>query len=90
MSKPEKEKGVKMNIIEAIKGDKNPINSSPVKILYRNYRHEVSWRTISPIRIYYGENKWHKGPQWFLVAFDLNKKEERDFALLDIKSFLKE
>ena len=57
-----------------------------LKISYTNYRGEQSVRTIKPIKIWFGENEWHKGEQWFLKAYDLDKNAERDFALIDIQN----
>ncbi|MBL0372612.1 hypothetical protein JJB09_11290 [Rhizobium sp. KVB221] len=62
----------------------------PVKELqfqYKNWRGETSLRTIIPIEIWYGKTEWHPLEQWFIKAIDLEKGEERDFALVDIKFF---
>lgn len=50
---------------------------------YRNYRGEVSWRTITPMEIWYGTTEYHTQPQWFLKAQDHQKQAIRDFALAD-------
>src|SRR3989344_4888587 len=55
-------------------------------ISYTNHRNDTRERAIIPIEIWFGVSKWHDGEQWFLKAFDLDKQEERDFALLSIKS----
>lgn len=41
-------------------------------------------RRIRPIKIFFGSTKWHKEAQWLLKAMDIDKGEERDFALKDI------
>lgn len=60
-----------------------PLIGKPVKLLYRNYRGEVSNRTITPLKPWYGSTEWHPEPQWLLKAFDHEKDAERDFALAD-------
>lgn len=38
---------------------------------------------------WYGESKYHKGPQWFIKAHDVDKDDIRDFCLVDIIEFCK-
>jgi len=59
-----------------------------VKILYTNYRGETSIREIIPQKIWFGKTEWHPESQWLLDAYDINKKENRSFAIKDIKSWL--
>ena len=54
-----------------------------VSLTYTNYRREVSVRTITPRRVWFGSTEWHPEPQWLLTAFDHDKGAERDFALKD-------
>lgn len=58
----------------------------PLVVSYMNYRGEVSTRTITPIKPWYGSTEWHPEPQWLLKAFDHEKDAERDFALADFGS----
>ena len=58
-----------------------------VKILYTNWKGETSIRKILPKEIIFGSNQWHKEEQWLLVAYDIDKKSDRTFALKDIKSW---
>ena len=55
---------------------------------YVNWKKKKAVRTVKPIEVWYGKTKWHPKSQWFLKAIDLDKKEERDFALKDIIKFL--
>lgn len=55
---------------------------------YCNYRGEEGYRRVRPLGIRYGVNKWHKEPQWLLLAIDLEKDAEREFAMKDIRSFV--
>lgn len=56
-----------------------------LEILYKNWRGEESVRKIIPKSVRYDSTKWHPEPQWLLLAFDLDKKEEREFAMKDFK-----
>ncbi len=58
-----------------------------VKILYTNWRGEQAWRTIAPIRLWFGATEWHKDKQWLLTAIDVEKGTERDFAMKDIQKW---
>lgn len=51
---------------------------------YKNWRGEFAIRRVIPKKIWFGESEWHEGNQWFLQAFDIEKSEIRDFALLDM------
>lgn len=57
------------------------MNADLATFLYNNHRGEVSFRTVRPIRIWFGSTAWHTASQWFMEAFDLDKLETRDFAL---------
>lgn len=67
------------------------INSPNIRFFYRNWKGEMGYREIkgSPM-FWYGESKYHKGPQWFIKAYDVNKEDVRDFAVADIIEFVKE
>ncbi len=41
-----------------------------------------------PIGLWYGKTEFHPEEQYFLKAMDVDKKEERDFAVKDIIRFL--
>lgn len=56
-----------------------------VKFYYQNWRGEKSLRIAVPVEIWFGTTEWHPAPQWFLKATDVEKGEERDFALVDMK-----
>jgi predicted DNA-binding transcriptional regulator YafY len=59
-------------------------DGKPISFTYKNWRGESSRRTALPLRIWYGSSEWHPENQWFLRAHDMEKGEERDFALADI------
>ena len=61
--------------------------SHSVSIVYTNYRGETSVRRITPKKIWFGKNEWHKEEQWFLDAFDEEKKADRSFAMKDISKW---
>lgn len=56
----------------------------PLTFTYRNYRGEIALRRVQPLAIRFGSTEWHPEPQWLLRAFDLDKGEEREFAMRDI------
>ena len=58
-----------------------------VKIDYTNWRGERRERMISPQRLVFGANQWHKTAQWLLVATDCQSDRERSFAVKDIHSW---
>lgn len=53
---------------------------------YCNYKGDLRMRTAIPVEIWFGSTEYHKEEQWLLKAFDLEKEENRDFAVRDIKS----
>ncbi len=55
-------------------------------IKYKNYKGEIADRNIIPKELWFGATQWHPKEQWLLKAQDLDKNEERDFALVDIIS----
>lgn len=55
-----------------------------VRVHYTNWRGEKRWRRIIPTRIWFGSTKWHPEPQWLLDALDLEKGEQRTFAMKEI------
>lgn len=59
-------------------------NVDKVCIRYKNYKGEIAWRNIEPKKIYFGYNDWHEEEQWLMIAYDLDKKAMRDFAMKDI------
>lgn len=58
-----------------------------VQILYTNWKGETRMRRIIPLSIEYKSTTWHKEEQWILNALDVEKNEERGFAVKDIKSW---
>lgn len=62
----------------------------PVKIVYTNYRHETAVRTIIPERVWFGSTEWHPEPQWLLEALDVERGEQRSFAMADIRCWLRD
>ena len=56
-----------------------------VTILYTNYKGETRYRDIIPKSVEFKATNWHKEEQWILNAYDLEKKDDRGFALKDIK-----
>jgi predicted DNA-binding transcriptional regulator YafY len=59
-----------------------------VRILYTNYRGETALRTVVPERIFFGSTEWHPEPQWLLEALDIEKAQNRTFAMKDIRAWV--
>lgn len=55
-----------------------------LSVTYRNHRGETRQRIIEPKNVWFGSTEWHPEEQWLLKAMDIEKGEERDFALKDI------
>ena len=58
-----------------------------VSIVCANYKGETRERNIIPEKIIFASNKWHKVRQWLLIAYDVDKKSDRTFAMKDISKF---
>lgn len=59
-----------------------------VQILYTNWKGVTAWRRIVPDRIWFGQTNFHPDvTQWMLHALDVDKGEERDFAVKDIHDY---
>lgn len=58
--------------------------SETTTVGYTNYRGEYGVRTLVPQGIYFGCTKWHRLPQWLMRAWDVEKGDYRDFALIDL------
>ncbi len=67
----------------ATKMSKN--GETELKFQYVNWRGEASWRVVIPLEIWFGRTEWHPVDQWFIKAIDIEKGEERDFALVDMR-----
>jgi predicted DNA-binding transcriptional regulator YafY len=60
-----------------------------LKFFYRNYKGDAGYRTIKGVPVFwYGETEFHKGRQWLIKAYDVDKDAVRDFALKDIIEFV--
>ncbi len=56
----------------------------PLVIGYTNWRGEWSMRQIIPTGApYWGTTEWHPAPGWLLPAIDVDKGENRLFAMAD-------
>ena len=60
-----------------------------IKILYTNYRGETAIRDVIPIKIWFGSTDWHPEEGWLMDAYDIEKKNNRSFAMKDIKAWFK-
>lgn len=58
--------------------------SAEIVFWYKNYAGVEGYRRVRPISIRFGVSDWHKEPQWLMLADDLEKGEQREFAMRDI------
>lgn len=58
-----------------------------IKMVYTNYKGNTSVRKIIPKEIYFGHTDWHLEDQWLMKAYDLDKNDDRIFAMKDIKAW---
>jgi hypothetical protein len=64
-----------------------PVSTTPVRILYVNWRGETSVRRIVPGPTWFGSTEWHPEPQWLMTADEPDTGKRRDFALAGIKAW---
>lgn len=60
---------------------------NPLIFEYKNWKGEIGIRTVQPMEIRFGATDFHQDNQWLLVAYDVDKKDERTFAMNDIIKF---
>lgn len=63
------------------------MENKKIKILYTNWKKDTRYRIIIPISIEFKSTEWHKEEQWILNAMDVEKNEQRSFAMKDIKEW---
>lgn len=62
-----------------------------LRFYYKNWRGEYGYRNTKGVpHIWYGNDEYHKEPQWFMTAYDVDKDAIRNFAMADIIEFVKE
>ena len=67
----------KFSTLEIEQGDK-------VRFDYVNWKGVKGNRKVVVTSFLYGTTEYHPEPQWLMEAYDLNKEEERVFAMKDI------
>lgn len=55
-----------------------------VQVVYTNWEGKTAIRTILPKRLYLGETEYHKGKQYLLECFDVEKQATRTYAMKGI------
>lgn len=71
-------------VSEADERVEGAIPPPPVAIVYRNHRGVTGVLRVLPRVLRYGSSEWHPEPQWLLDALDVDKGQERTFALKDV------
>lgn len=62
-------------------------NDALVRFVYTNHRGETATRTVRPHSITFKATQYHPEPQWILVAWDIDKRTRRSFAMKDISQW---
>lgn len=57
---------------------------------YKNWRGEKGYRRVVNPEIVYKETEYHKGLQFILKGFDLDKQDFREYAMADIIEYIRE
>jgi hypothetical protein len=65
-----------------------PDATEAVVFWYQNYEGKEGYRRAVPISMRFGTSEWHKKPQWLLLAFDEDKKANREFAVADMRDVI--
>lgn len=63
------------------------IDKRAVRLDYTNYKQVRSERAVIPLVFFFGSTEHHEEDQWLILAFDVDKQEERTFAMKDIHSW---
>ena len=69
-------------------GGERESKAPPLRFEYKNWQGQTAIRTVMPIGVWYGKTEFHPEEQYFLKAMDVDKGEERNFAVKDIIRFL--
>jgi predicted DNA-binding transcriptional regulator YafY len=56
----------------------------PFEFNYVNHRGQYEHRSVIPLFVWYGSTEYHTDKQWFMHAYDMGRKAERDFAMDDM------
>lgn len=59
---------------------------SVIDFEYVNWKGEKGYRRALIKGFYYGNTEYHKENQWLLEAFDVDKKQDRVFAMKDMSN----
>jgi len=65
------------------------VNKEELIFNYVNWKGEEGQRRVSPVRVWFGATEFHVSRQWFMLAYDLDKKQMRDFTIKDMGIFNK-
>jgi len=58
-----------------------------VTFTYTNYKNITATRIVRPKLMYWGFTDYHKEVQWLLVAYDIDRKADRTFAMVSISNW---
>jgi len=56
-----------------------------MRFVYTNWQGVKGFRRVLPLRLRFAATEWHPEPQWLMDALDVDKGEERSFAMNDMR-----
>lgn len=59
-----------------------------LQFYYKNYKGEFGYRKVQNPVLSFKETEHHKGAQWIMTAYDMDKDAMREFAVKDIIEFI--
>ena len=65
------------------------ITQTPLSFEYKNWKGITSIRNVIPMETKFINSDFHEGKQWIMIAYDLDKKANREFAMNDIIKMIK-
>lgn len=56
-----------------------------IEFEYTNWEGRKGIRQAIPLNIRFGKSEWHDVPQWLMLAYDIDKQAEREYAMADMQ-----
>ncbi|MCK1585451.1 hypothetical protein IVB03_39345 [Bradyrhizobium sp. 168] len=56
-----------------------------IEFEYTNWEGRKGIRQAIPLSIRFGKSEWHGVPQWLMLAYDIDKRAEREYAMADMQ-----
>jgi hypothetical protein len=72
------------DVEKALSDAQRPTDRGYIDFEYTNWEGRKTMRCARPISVRFGKSEWHPKPQWLLLAFDIERAAEREFAMADM------